>query len=177
MRRKADKPINNNDMTLKTNSLCWECARSCGGANCPWADDLKPVKGWIVDSEKTLRTRGATVLYCPMFFKGRSSDSMTEEQIQSRYTNDNPKVSRLHTKLIRNTEGKLIGKYFVCPICGSKYESKISSCTNPECGVTFLYDNSSVYSMNHTNIQLRNQFLKDYKEDFPNSKLNTNGGK
>lgn len=164
-----DNPISSNDMPQKTNSLCWECARACGGANCPWADSLKPVKGWVLAPNAKNQTRGVTVLYCPMFFKGRSSDCMTAEQIQSYYTNTNPKMSRIYTKFIRDIRGKkIIDKYYSCPICKSRYDSKVASCTNPECGVKFLYDISTNFTMNYANLQVRSQFLKDYKDDFPN---------
>ena len=166
-----DKPING-DTPQKTNSLCWECARACGGANCPWADSLKPVRGWILASEKSSSAKGLTVLYCPMFFKGRSSDCMTAEQINSYHTNTNPKMSRIHTTFIKDIRGKkIIDKYYSCPVCKSRYDSKAPSCTNPECGVTFLYDKSTNYAMSFANLQVRSQFLKEQSLDFPNSRF------
>lgn len=167
--RKRALPANENDPSYKTPSLCWECARACGGANCPWADDLAPVRGWLCDTD--------TVMYCPRFIQGRSSLDLTDEQIESISTNTDPrtKMCRLHTKLIKDEHSKVIGRYYECPICGTKHESKVSSCTNPECRVTYLYDKSTGYTMNHTHIQLRTNFLKDYGEDFPKSKLMTGG--
>lgn len=167
--KNQNKPISDNDQSLKTPSLCWECARACGGANCPWADDMKPVKGWVSDAD--------TVVYCPRFIKGRNPLDLTDEQIESISTNTDPrtKVCRLHTKLIRNTRGKIVDRYYECPICKTKHENKIPSCTNPDCGVIYLYDGSSNYALSHTNAQLRASFLKDYGEDFPKSKLMTGG--
>jgi len=33
---------------IKVTSICWNCARACGGAGCPWVDHVipKPVDGW-----------------------------------------------------------------------------------------------------------------------------------
>ena len=166
MRKKA-LPANENDPSYKTPSLCWECARACGGANCPWADDLAPVKDWICASD--------SILYCPRFIKGRNSSELTDEQIESTSTNTslNSKMCRLQTKLVKDEHNRVIDKYYECPICGDRYENRMSSCTNPECRATYLYDKSAGYTINHTNIQLRANFLKDYGEDFPKSKLMT----
>lgn len=33
-------------MSGANNQLCWSCTKACGGSDCPWANELKPVKGW-----------------------------------------------------------------------------------------------------------------------------------
>lgn len=45
----------------KGNSLCWDCAKACGG--CSWSARLKPVRGWQTEP----RGKGNDVVYCPKF--------------------------------------------------------------------------------------------------------------
>ena len=57
-------------------TLCWTCKKACGGHDCPWAAELKPVKGWA--AEKTLRSyangekvKSFQVVECPLYERGR----------------------------------------------------------------------------------------------------------
>ena len=46
-------------------TLCWNCANATGG--CSWADELKPVKGWIATPQTRHRLESYTVHQCPEF--------------------------------------------------------------------------------------------------------------
>lgn len=157
------------DNSLKTDSLCWECARACGGANCPWADDLKPVKGWVITKLPRCDTKGVTVLYCPRFIKGRTKAELTEEQIEHPFTNSDAKRRwcRVRTIPIKNRHGHVVGKEFECPLCKTRYPDKIMSCTTPGCGINFLYDMSTQHCVSALSMQIIQQFLQEQQHDFP----------
>ena len=152
--------------TYRTDSLCWECARACGGGGCPWADSLKPVQGWKILGKKSLsRTSGVTVVYCPMFIKGRNLDYATDEQLASTSTNCTDSICRLIVKHDKECDTKL----YECPKCEKVYESRVSTCK--KCRSKFLSDKSTDYITSYAKILTRKQFFKDYQEDFPNAKF------
>ena len=53
--------------------LCWSCSKACGGADCPWANKLKPVEGWkakkkiICGQKKPIET--FHIVECPLYEK------------------------------------------------------------------------------------------------------------
>ena len=56
-------------------TLCWDCKKSTGGSNCPWANELKPVEGWEVIPTKIKMDVGRKsdsykVINCPLFKRG-----------------------------------------------------------------------------------------------------------
>jgi hypothetical protein len=61
--------------TIK-DTLCWACAKACGGHDCPWAAELKPVRGWVAEEtvrsyKDNLEIRSYRVIACPLYEKGR----------------------------------------------------------------------------------------------------------
>lgn len=59
---------------MLTDTLCWTCAKACGGYDCPWVAKFKPVDGWT--AEKTLRSyangekvESFRVIACPLYEK------------------------------------------------------------------------------------------------------------
>ena len=49
-------------------SLCWDCSHATGG--CSWANELKPVHGWVADEIKYQPSKPYTtylVRSCPLF--------------------------------------------------------------------------------------------------------------
>lgn len=153
--------------TYRTDSLCWECARACGGGNCPWADSLKPVQGWKILARESpiARTFGVIVVYCPRFIKGRNLNDVTPEQLQSFSTNCKKSVCRLIVMHDKENDNRL----YKCPKCDEVYDSRVSKCK--KCSSKFISDRSSNYTTSHVKIQTRKQFFNDYKEDFPNAKF------
>lgn len=64
-----------NESHRATDTLCWDCKKSTGGGDCPWANDFKPVDGWIAAPTKVKQGRFPTtesfiVIKCPLFKKG-----------------------------------------------------------------------------------------------------------
>lgn len=55
--------------------LCWSCSKACGGSDCPWANKLQPVEGWVATKKTTKDCGQEVVSYriteCPLFEKGR----------------------------------------------------------------------------------------------------------
>jgi hypothetical protein len=62
-------------------TICWDCKKSTGGEDCPWANEFKPVEGWdatpttIKMIGKSKRNKGKIepsfkVNSCPLFKKG-----------------------------------------------------------------------------------------------------------
>lgn len=45
---------------------CWKCAKATGGGDCPWANDLEPVPGWMAVPDKD----SYKILWCPLFSFG-----------------------------------------------------------------------------------------------------------
>lgn len=53
---------------LTSSTLCWECANAIGG--CLWADELKPVEGWIAQATKTDSVYSSYIVSsCPLFIR------------------------------------------------------------------------------------------------------------
>lgn len=54
--------------------LCWSCKKACGGHNCEWANELRPVKGWFAEKKTVIYckkpTTGYRVIVCPKFERG-----------------------------------------------------------------------------------------------------------
>ena len=63
------RPTNSKD------SLCWECSKATAGSDCPWANEFKPVDGWLATPTKILDSRRKPKIviesfddkYCPLF--------------------------------------------------------------------------------------------------------------
>lgn len=59
--------------TVKPATLCWKCAKACGG--CSWSDrSFTPVEGWVAETTKLHGYRGDggvidsyRVIECPQF--------------------------------------------------------------------------------------------------------------
>ena len=51
--------------------LCWSCSKACGGSDCPWANKLQPVEGWVAKKKTTKDCGQEVVSYriteCPLF--------------------------------------------------------------------------------------------------------------
>ena len=55
-------------------TLCWTCAKACGGYDCPWAAKLKPVDGWtaketVRDYKDGSTVRSYQVIECPLYME------------------------------------------------------------------------------------------------------------
>lgn len=58
-----------------SNTLCWDCKKATGGADCPWANEFKPVEGWDATPTKmkmngTRSVDSYDVHKCPLFERG-----------------------------------------------------------------------------------------------------------
>lgn len=62
-------------MSGANNQLCWSCTKACGGSDCPWANELKPVKGWkakessISMGNGKKREKTYRIIECPLYEK------------------------------------------------------------------------------------------------------------
>ena len=62
-------------MTIKNDinkTLCWNCARATGPGMCSWAEEFKPVEGWIAEKTKLSLGRDGNISsyfvgYCPEY--------------------------------------------------------------------------------------------------------------
>ena len=81
---------------IKATSLCWDCVRACGGAGCPWVDEVdpKPIAGWEfivkplkqpVIRKRLLQNRvvneNIVVVGCPLFIGEQSSQKNTKTKL------------------------------------------------------------------------------------------------
>ena len=53
--------------------LCWSCSKACGGSDCPWANKLQPVEGWVA-TKKITKDAGKIIesyriTKCPLYEK------------------------------------------------------------------------------------------------------------
>lgn len=67
--------MNNKIHPKQSNAICWYCARAAGGFGCPWADKLKPVKGWEAEIIETPTGQKLRVVKCPIFVKDKKIKS------------------------------------------------------------------------------------------------------
>lgn len=55
--------------------LCWSCSKACGGSDCPWANKLQPVEGWVATKRIAKDCGHISTRYhitkCPLYEKGR----------------------------------------------------------------------------------------------------------
>lgn len=62
-------------MATLNDQLCWSCKKACGGYDCPWANELKPVEGWtakettICVGQKGKREKTYRITECPLYEK------------------------------------------------------------------------------------------------------------
>lgn len=123
------------DETYYSSSLCWDCARACGNANCEWADSLDPVPGWVLDPPSN------RVLHCPKFIPGSYSADIHEDHWYNTHNNDPSVIGTKRTFCRPRREPDDVVTYS-CPICGSKFNLRPSSC--PVCRVQFLWSTYTV---------------------------------
>lgn len=63
---------------MASQQLCWTCRKACGGGDCPWADKLKPVKGWTAEPKeyrvfkhhRAIISTTYHITECPLYVKG-----------------------------------------------------------------------------------------------------------
>lgn len=67
--------MNNKIHPKQSTTLCWYCMRATGGFGCPWADKLKPVKGWEAEKIETSTGQKLRVVKCPIFAKDKKIKS------------------------------------------------------------------------------------------------------
>lgn len=58
---------------MMAEQLCWSCAKACGGSDCPWANKLQPVEGWVAKPSLILSNKHQMETYriieCPLYEK------------------------------------------------------------------------------------------------------------
>lgn len=63
---------------MNNQQLCWSCQRACGGKGCPWADKLKPVKGWSAKQRTYKDGYKVVVTYrisaCPLYIRDKRTN-------------------------------------------------------------------------------------------------------
>lgn len=128
-----------------SSTLCWDCARACGSAGCPWADSLKPVPDWVIDKNS------GRVMYCPSFIPGSCSSELSSKELDNLYSNDYRLIGTEHAFCRPQKIPSKALNTCICPVCYNEFSDRRRSCS--VCSINFLYP---LYSHNYNHIELRN---------------------